>query len=89
MLLISKFNTVAYATKKLEERYGVELPLEYKKFLDKYNGGTTPKTYVKIGRNKDDVRAFYEVGKVNEYYTFDALEELGVVTEFIEKNYSL
>lgn len=59
MLLISKFNTVESASTLLEKDLKIKLPADYAKFLDKYNGGVTHKTYVKFNRKKDDIRAFF------------------------------
>ena len=65
-MLISKFsnNAVEDNILRIEKSYGIELPMDYKEFLNKYNGGYTPKTKFKIGKVSSDIRGFYGVGKV-------------------------
>ena len=65
-MLISKFSNkdVEDNISRIENSYGIELPMDYKVFLSKYNGGYTPKTKFKIGKVSSDIRGFYGVGKV-------------------------
>lgn len=84
-MLITKNKLVKNASKILEEELNIKLPEDYKKFLDKYNGGTTPKTYVKIGRSKDDVRAFFGYDVSSSTYDFSRLEKTGTLGELLEK----
>ncbi len=64
-MLISKFNTdVPNLSDMIESEYSISLPDEYKLFLNKYNGGYTPKTKFKIGRISSDIKGFYGVGNV-------------------------
>lgn len=48
----------------LERTYNIRLPLLYKKFLYKYNGGYTPKTTFKTGKLSSDIRGFFGVGDI-------------------------
>lgn len=65
-MLISKFDTenIEAKVQELEEKYGITLPEQYREFLLKYNGGETPKTEFKIGKEDSDVRAFFGLGDV-------------------------
>ena len=65
-MLISKFtnpNTEAAAA-QFEAQLQITLPEQYRNFLIRYNGGETPKTTFKIGRESSDVRAFMGFGDV-------------------------
>lgn len=64
-MLISKFsnNDVEDNISRIEKSYGIELPMDYIEFLNKYNGGYTPKTKFKTGKVSSDIRGFYGVGK--------------------------
>ncbi len=65
-MLISKFsnNSVEEELASLEQSLKIMLPEQYRKFLLKYNGGETPKTEFKIGRESSNVRAFFGLGDV-------------------------
>lgn len=65
-MLISKFSNknVQEKVANIESKYKITLPLQYKKFLYKYNGGYTPKTKLKVGKVSTDVRSFFGVGDV-------------------------
>lgn len=65
-MLISKFKNVDVEQEilKVEEKYDIALPRQYKDFLCKYNGGHTPKTKFKVGKISSDIRAFYGLGQV-------------------------
>lgn len=45
-MLISKFNNenIENAIQEMEKRYSFVFPVEYRMFLQKYNGGRTPDT---------------------------------------------
>lgn len=62
-MLISKNKVIKNASKTLEEDLKIKLPEDYSKFLDKYNGGSTYNSEVKIGRKWDDVCG-YKVEKL-------------------------
>lgn len=49
---------------EFENLIQITLPKELKMFLEKYNGGETPKTYLKDRRISTDIRAFYGLGDV-------------------------
>lgn len=65
-MLISKFSNdgVEEELVILEESLKITLPEQYRKFLLKYNGGETPQTEFKIGKEDSDVRAFFGLGDV-------------------------
>ncbi|MEB3025337.1 MULTISPECIES: SMI1/KNR4 family protein [unclassified Parvimonas] len=86
-MLISKNKVIQNASKILEEDLKIKLPEDYSKFLDKYNGGRTYKSKVKIGRNWDDVCGFNGVGEVNENYSFESMKSMGVLDNYIERGF--
>ena len=53
-MLISKNKVIQNASKTLEEDLKTKLPADYSNFLDKYNGGSTYKSKVKVVRKWDD-----------------------------------
>ncbi len=60
-MLISKFkneNSI-HEMELIEKKYVFHFPSQYKTFVDKYNGGYTPKTKFKVGRISSDVVGFY------------------------------
>lgn len=76
-MLISKFKNadIEQEILKVEEKYDVVLPQQYKDFLCKYNGGHTPKTKFKVGKISSDIRAFYGLGEVPfSFHTLDMKE---------------
>lgn len=46
----------------LEDKYNFIFPSQYKKFMEKYNGGLTPKTNFKSDKISSDIRGFYSFG---------------------------
>lgn len=81
-MLISKFPNCSIREKVIgiERRYEITLPIQYKKFLYKYNGGYTPKTKFKVGKISSDLRGFFGIGDVG--LSLNSVE-LG---EWLEKN---
>lgn len=81
-MLISKFLNCDVKEKviDIERRYEIILPMQYKNFLYKYNGGYTPKTKFNVEKISSDLRGFFGVGDVK--LSLDNIE-LG---EWIEKN---
>ena len=81
-MLIAKFKNSDMEMKviNIEKKYGIVLPVQYKYFLGKYNGGYTPKTEFKIGKLSSDVRGFYGIGDVK--LSLDKLE----IDEWVKKN---
>ncbi len=75
-MLISRFpnNNAEAKIVELENKFNISLPTQYRKFLCKYNGGDTPKTEYKAGRESSDLRAFYGFGEVR--YSIDKLVDL-------------
>ena len=86
-MLISKNKVIKNASKILEEDLKIKLPEDYSNFLDKYNGGATYNSEVKIGRNWEDVSGFNGVGEVNENYSFESMKSMGVLDDYIERGF--
>jgi hypothetical protein len=65
-MLISKFSNCNVEGKivDIESQYHIVLPLQYKSFLHKYNGGHTPKTKFNARGISSDLRGFFGVGDV-------------------------
>ena len=82
-MLISKFKGIDNPSGVLKDKIKHAIPEEYSNFLEKYNGGYTPKTTIKIGRKQDDIVAFYGVGLVDKTYSFDILEKIGILQDFL------
>ena len=59
-MLISKFNNhnIEDQIICMEKEYSIVIPVQYKVFLHKYNGGYTPKTKFRVGKISSDVRGF-------------------------------
>lgn len=76
-MLISKFLNcnVEEQVAEIEKRYEIILPIQYKFFLQKYNGGYTPKTKFKVGKVSSDVRGFFGIGDVKLSINDVELEE--------------
>jgi len=73
---ISKFGGIGWdGADEFERAYGMTLPMDYKEFLAKYNGGKTPRTDFHSRKGGSDVRYFYGVGDVKESFHSLALEE--------------
>jgi len=71
-MLISKFSNekVEFEIRVFEEKFQFEFPLQYKRFLLKYNGGQTPKTKFTINKKSSDLRGFFGFGNADENYNF-------------------
>lgn len=69
-MLISKFSkcNVSPEIKAFEAAMDIELPVQLKLFLQKYNGGETPRTSFVCEDISSDVVAFYGVGNVKYAY---------------------
>ena len=73
MLLISKYgNGSEELVRGFEEKHGLELDEEYRKFLVKYNGGDTPNTCVKDKGISSDIRCLF--GLCTEESIEDAMQ---------------
>lgn len=81
-MLISKFclDGIESKIKRFEQKYDIKLPIQYRAFLMCYNGGFTPETKFKIGKEASDVRAFYGIDTVE--YSIETLD----LDDFIKKN---
>lgn len=86
-MLISKNKVIQNASKILEEDLKIKLPEDYSRFLDKYNGGVTHESEVKIGRNWDDVCGFNGVGEVDEDYSFESMKSMGVLENYLKRGF--
>lgn len=65
-MLIAKFGTdgVSDEISKIESRYSITFPKQYKDFLLRYNGGYTPKTKFRAKGISSDIKGFYGLGAV-------------------------
>ena len=65
-MLITKFLDCNIEKKiiDIEKQYRIILPVQYKCFLYKYNGGYTLKTKFKVGNISSDLKGFYGLGDV-------------------------
>lgn len=81
-MLISKFLNCNVEERiiDIERQYEIKLPTQYKVFLNKYNGGYTPKTKFKVGKISSNLKGFYGMGNVKL-----GLENIELV-EWIEKS---
>ena len=81
-MLISRFSNINVETEiaQMETKFKITLPAQYRNFLIRYNGGETPETVFKIGRESSDVRAFMGFGDVT--YKFPEDDEM---KEWIKK----
>ncbi|MEB3072779.1 SMI1/KNR4 family protein [Parvimonas sp. C2] len=86
-MLISKNKVIQNASKILEEDLKIKLSEDYSKFLDKYNGGVTYNSEVKIGRKWDDVCGFNGAGDVDKDYSFESMKSMGVLEGYLEKGF--
>lgn len=77
VMLISKFkneNSV-HEMELIEKKYAFRFPSQYKAFVDKYNGGYTPKTKFKVGRISSDIVGFYGFGNSKMKISEEAIKE--------------
>ena len=49
-----------------EEEIKVNIPTDYKQFIEKYNGGDTPNTKIQTKHISTDVRVFYGIGNKHD-----------------------
>lgn len=88
-MLISKFLNDTNVNSKIVtimKKYDLYFEQKYIDFINKYNGGLTPKTDICIKRKKYDVRGFLGFDCVNKLYDFELiLDEDKVVERLIEK----
>ena len=71
-MLISKFSTenIEQEIEAFEQKHRFTFPDQYRSFLLKYNGGYTPKTSFKVGRNESDIRGLIGLGAAEKYYNY-------------------
>ena len=89
-MLISKFDNtnIERHIKEFEEKYSFKFPKQYRDFLLKYNGGETPKIRFKIGKVDSDIRAFYGLGGVDEYYDYSFFERTHTtINDYLEDGF--
>lgn len=84
-MLISKYgNGTVSQVEELEKKLGIKLDEKYKAFLIKYNGGDTPNTSFKNGRNSETVRYLYglnaeeNIEKKLEYFDWKEMKCLPI-----------
>ena len=85
-MLIAKYlnpnSDIEKMIKHFEEEYKISLPLQYRTFLKKYNGGDTPKTSLKIKRFYTDIAEFYGIGDAES-----RIEDIAWLEDFLEKKW--
>ncbi len=83
-MLIAKYlnpnSDIEEMIKHFEDEYKISLPLQYRTFLQKYNGGYTPKTSLKIKKFFTDITAFYGFGDAKS-----RLEDIVDLRDFLKK----
>ncbi|SCY47516.1 SMI1/KNR4 family protein [Butyrivibrio sp. INlla14] len=84
-MLISKFSNYNQQLNELSERNNLVFDVDYIKFMELYNGGDTPKTVIKVGRKKEGIRAFYGFNVSKKQYSFEAILDLEIGEDLIEK----
>lgn len=63
-MLISKFGTIKEEIiSEYEDTHGISLPVSYRRFIEKYNGGETPHTSFNINGVSSDIKGFYGIGE--------------------------
>ena len=87
-MLISKFNNenVEKTIQEMENRYNFIFPVEYRMFLQKYNGGKTPDTIFHLRGISSDIQAFYGLGKADLNYNISMLENTSLFLDMIDNN---
>lgn len=87
-MLISKFSkeNISVGINEFESDIGLTLPLEYARFLEKYNGGFTPKTKW-TGKNKSDIRGFLGIGVGDEYWNLEEEVKREQSNNLLKKRY--
>lgn len=87
-MLISKFNNtnITEEINIFEKKYKFSFPQEYRFFLQKYNGGETPKTDFRINRVSSDIRAFYGFKEAGSYYNFNEVEKNQRFNRWLQEN---
>ena len=66
-MLISKFGHADISEiEKLQEKYNIIFPQDYRCFLLNYNGGDTPNTKFRIKGVSSDIRAFFGIGSADK-----------------------
>jgi hypothetical protein len=82
-MLISKFeaDNIHKKIADFEEKHNITLPNVYKSFLEKYNGGYTPKTSLKIGKISSNIKLFYGLGEADGY----GLDRIYELDEWLER----
>ena len=88
-MLITKFSIgdIECKVEEFENRMGILLPDEYKKFLLRYNGGITVNTSFRINKVSSDIVGFYGLGNIDDAFSFKKIEQLGIIKDFIEKGF--
>lgn len=87
-MLISKFNNedIENAIQEIENRYSFIFPMEYRIFLQKYNGGKTPDTTFHLQGISSDIQAFYGLGKADWTYNISMIENTPLFSDMIDNN---
>lgn len=86
-MLISKFDTTNMEEniREFQEKYNIQLPEEYKKFLVCYNGGITVNTTFQINRVSSNIVGFYGLGNADKEFHFKQFDQMGMLREYIAR----
>lgn len=86
-MLISKFAIPGETIdlENFEMRIGKKIPVEYYKFLQKYNGGSAPKTKW-TGKGKSDIRGFMGVKTSDSSWDIEEQLKYDLLGSLLEKN---
>lgn len=87
-MLISKFNNenIENAIQEMENSYSFVFPMEYRTFLQKYNGGKTPDTTFHLQGISSDIQAFYGLGKAELNYNISMIENTSLFLDMVDNN---
>lgn len=86
-MLITKFNTenIDKIIEEFEKRNDIQLPKMYRCFLINYNGGITVETSFRLNKISSDIVGFYGLGKVDDAFSLNEFEQMGILSDYIEK----
>lgn len=86
-MLITKFDTenIDKIIEEFEKRNNIQLPKMYRHFLTNYNGGITVETSFHINKVSSDIVGFYGLGNVDNAFSFNEFEQMGIMIDYMEK----
>jgi hypothetical protein len=85
-VLISKFDNtdIERLIDEYEAKRKFIFPEQYKVFLLKYNGGSTPVTKFKIGKTSSDLKGFYGLGGADKHLNYTMYDSMDRIGDFLE-----